>query len=118
MADLLVTVSTDFSRRKKKLRVNDTITGNYVQGGTTLDLTKITNPKLISNGKCAANPTRGAVLNHPGGYNIELTVGATLQTWSYKILASGGAELAAGAIPAAITNDPVQLEFEGPLGAF
>lgn len=114
----LVTFDKEISRRRKRLRVKGTLSGNYVTGGITVDLTTISNPKLLSSGKAASNPTLGLVLNSPAGYTGELVAGATIKTWLLKVFTTGGAELAAAAFPAALAADPFQFEFEGPLGAF
>lgn len=118
MAIALVTTSRDSTRRKKKLVVSGTVSGNYVTGGITIDWTTTTNPKLLSGGMVSAQPQYAEVINAPAGYSGEFVPGTTLKNWKLKVATTAGAELAAAAFPAALIADPFQFELTGPIGAF
>lgn len=100
----------DITRRKKRRRVKITPSGNYVAGGDTLDLTKMTNPNNLGAALFANPPKFAAQQNAPGGYAAEFIPGATLATCKVKYSVNG-AELAAGAYPAVLTGDTTTLEF-------
>lgn len=100
----------DITRRKKRRRVKITPSGNYVAGGDTLDLTKMTNPNNLGASRFGNVPKFAASQNVPGGYTAEYIPGATLATCKVKY-ALNGAELAAGAYPAVLTGDVTDLEF-------
>jgi hypothetical protein len=118
MAIALVTSHRDVSRRKKKLTLTGTLSGNYAVGGVPIDFTTVTNPKMASGGKPAANPTFGEVTNQPGGYAMTLIQGTTMKNWLLKIWTAPGTEMTVIAIPAAIIAEPVIMELTGPLGNF
>ena len=117
MAILLSSTFKDISRRKKLLTGSGTVSGNYTPGGSTVDLSTVQNPKMISNGKIAAQPERGIVISGGAGYPAELIPGATLKTWLLKVSSAPGNELGAVAFPAAVIADPFVFEFSGKLGA-
>lgn len=118
MALALQTSSTDVSHRLNKLRVKATPSGNYSAGGDTVNLTTITNPKLLSGGRAGSLPTGARIVRYAAGYLAELILGATMQTCLLKIYSAPGVELAAGAYPAALAADFYEFELEGPKGSF
>lgn len=118
MPTTLATTDKDVTRRRKVLTVAVTLSGDYTVGGDTVDLTTVTNPLMLSNGKVSALPTRATVVNSPDGYSAEFITGATLQTCKLKVYTAMGTELTAIAYPAALIADPFLIELSGPLGAF
>lgn len=81
-----------------------TFSGNYTAGGDTLDFTQIAD-KL---------PTTQIVQvlaesqNGSAGYYVTVA-GAALNNWKLKAFNGGGTEIAAGAYPASVTSDIVQI---------
>ena len=118
MALVLATTDKDLTRRRKNLTISATPSGDYVVGGDTADLTAVTNPKGISNGKVAALPKTAKVVNSPGGYVGEFIIGATLATCKLKVYTAMGVELTAIAYNATLLADPFLIELSGPLGNF
>lgn len=118
MALALVTLRKDLSRRNKHLIISATPSGSYATGGDTVDLTKLTNPKFISNGLAGAVPKAVEIINTPGGYSAEFIIGTTLANSKLKIYSAPGTELSAAAYPAALTSNAFQIELVGPLGGF
>jgi hypothetical protein len=89
-----------------------TPSGNYAAGGDTINL----NPSAFRDpngvgvlGQPLSVPTRRVrvVANNAGGYYPQFVPGATLATSKLQWFAPGGAEVAAGAYPAAITGAQV-----------
>ena len=77
-----------------------TASGNYTTGGDTLDLSA---QSFIPS---AQLPKQAALFTQTGQvYNYAFIQGAALNSCKVKIYVAGGAELAAGAYPAAITSD-------------
>lgn len=118
MAIVLVSVQRDITRRKRRLVIQGTVSGNYVTGGIPVDWTTVTNPKMLPGGRPRSNPLLGEVLNTPGGYSAEFIPGTTMKNWLLKVYTGGGAELAAAAFPGALIAAPFQFEVQGALGAF
>ena len=81
-----------------------TFSGNYVSGGDTLDFTQIAN-QLASDTIVQAFAESQ---NGNSGYYIPVQ-GAALNNWKLKAFVGGGTEVAAGAYPAGVTGDIVQL---------
>jgi len=81
-----------------------TFSGNYVLGGDTLDFTQITN--VIPSDTIVQVFAESQ--NGNSGYYIPVQ-GAALNNWKLKALLGGGTEVAAGAYPASVTTDIVQL---------
>ncbi|HXL23026.1 MAG TPA: hypothetical protein VOA78_11210 [Candidatus Dormibacteraeota bacterium] len=81
-----------------------TFTGNYPTGGDTLDFTQVAD-KLPSTQVVQAF---GESQNGNSGYYIAVA-GAALNNWKLKAFNGGGTELTAGAYPASVTTDIVQL---------
>jgi hypothetical protein len=88
------------------------LAGNYVQAvrgtgaGEVLNINGATNPKNLPQALWGKDgPTRGYVINGPGGFAAQIVPGADNLHPLLKIWASGGVEHAAGAYEAAITGD-------------
>jgi hypothetical protein len=79
-------------------------TGNYVAGGDTLDFTQVAD-KLPST---QIVQVFAESQNGNGGYYIPVQ-GAALNNWKLKAFVGGGTEVTAGAYPASVTTDIVQL---------
>jgi len=78
--------------------------GNYPTGGDTLDFTTVAD-KLPSDQiiQVFADSQNGN-----SGYYVPLA-GSALNNWKLKAFTGGGTELSAGAYPASVTSDVVQL---------
>lgn len=81
-----------------------TFSGNYATGGDTLDFTQITN--VIPSDTIVQVFAESQ--NGNSGYYIPVQ-GATLNSWKLKAFLGGGTEVTAGAYPASVTTDIVQL---------
>jgi hypothetical protein len=81
-----------------------TFSGNYATGGDTLDFTMVAD-KLPSTQIVQAFAESQ---NGNGGYYVAIA-GATLNNWKLKAFSGGGTEITAGAYPASVTSDVVQL---------
>jgi hypothetical protein len=81
-----------------------TFSGNYVTGGDTLDFTQIAN-QLPSD---TIVQVFAESQNGNSGYYIPVQ-GTTLNNWKLKAFLGGGTEISAGAYPASVTTDIVQL---------
>ncbi len=80
-----------------------TLSGSYVVGGDTLDLTKVTNTNGEDFEGFFENPQSiGLFFENLGGYYAQIIPGATLSAYKIKIFAPGGAEL--GAVTYASVN--------------
>ncbi|HYL82791.1 MAG TPA: hypothetical protein VE263_01035 [Candidatus Angelobacter sp.] len=81
-----------------------TFSGNYPTGGDTLDFTtvadKLPSDQLI---QVFADSQNGNA-----GYYVPVQ-GSALNNWKLKAFTGGGTELSAGAYPASVTSDIVQL---------
>jgi hypothetical protein len=78
--------------------------GNYPTGGDTLDFTQIAD-KLPSTQTVQAFAESQ---NGNGGYYV-VVQGTALNNFKLKCFLGGGTEIAAGAYPASVTSDIVQL---------
>jgi hypothetical protein len=78
--------------------------GNYTAGGDTLDFTQVAD-KLPSTQVVQAIAESQ---NGNSGYYIPLQ-GTALNNWKLKAFLGGGTEITAGAYPASVTTDIVQL---------
>jgi hypothetical protein len=78
--------------------------GNYPTGGDTLDFTQVAD-KLLSTQIVQAFAESQ---NGNSGYYIPVQ-GSALNNWKLKAFVGGGTEVTAGAYPASITSDVVQL---------
>jgi hypothetical protein len=78
--------------------------GNYTVGGDTMDFTTV-DDKLSSSQimQIFADSQNGNA-----GYYVPVS-GATLSAWKLKAFTGGGVELSAGAYPASVTSDLVQI---------
>jgi hypothetical protein len=78
--------------------------GSYVTGGDTLDFTqvadKLSSTQLI---QVFADSQNGNA-----GYYVPVA-GAALNNWKLKAFTGGGTEVTAGAYPASVTTDVVQI---------
>ncbi len=81
-----------------------TFSGNYPTGGDTLDFTQVAD-KLPSTQIVQAFAESQ---NGNSGYYIPVQ-GSALNNWKLKAFVGGGTEVTAGAYPASITSDIVQL---------
>ena len=81
-----------------------TFSGNYPTGGDTLDFTtvadKLPSTQII---QVFADSQNGN-----GGYYVPVQ-GSALNNWKLKCFNGGGTELSAGAYPASVTSDIVQV---------
>jgi hypothetical protein len=78
--------------------------GNYVSGGDTLDFTQVSD-KLNSD---TVVQVFAESQNGNSGYYIPVQ-GSALNNWKLKAFLGGGTEVTAGAYPASVTSDIVQL---------
>ena len=78
--------------------------GNYTTGGDTLDFTTVAD-KLPSTQIIQAFADSQ---NGNAGYYVAVQ-GTALNNWKLKAFTGGGAEIGAGAYPASVTSDVVQL---------
>lgn len=78
--------------------------GSYTAGGDTLDFTQVAD-KLPSTQiiQVFADSQNGNA-----GYYVPIA-GSALNNWKLKAFSGGGAEIAAGAYPASVTTDVVQI---------
>ena len=81
-----------------------TFSGNYVTGGDTLDFTQVAD-KLSSTQVIQAFAESQ---NGNSGYYVPIA-GTALNNWKLKAFSGGGTEIAAGAYPASVTSDIVQI---------
>jgi hypothetical protein len=81
-----------------------TFTGNYPTGGDTLDFTQVAD-KLPSD---TIVQVFAESQNGNSGYYIPIQ-GTALNNWKLKAFLGGGTEITAGAYPASVTTDIVQL---------
>lgn len=81
-----------------------TFSGSYPSGGDTLDFTQVAD-KLPSD---QIIQVFAESQNGNGGYYIAVQ-GSAMNNWKLKAFASGGTEVTAGAYPASVTTDIVQL---------
>ena len=81
-----------------------TFSGNYPTGGDTLDFTQVAD-KLPSTQVIQAFAESQ---NGNSGYYVAIA-GSALNNWKLKCFNGGGTEITAGAYPASVTNDAVQL---------
>jgi hypothetical protein len=78
--------------------------GNYPTGGDTLDFTQVAD-KLPSTQIIQAFADSQ---NGNAGYYVPIA-GAALNNWKLKAFTGGGTEISAGAYPASVTSDVVQI---------
>lgn len=78
--------------------------GNYASGGDTLDFTQVAD-KLASS---TVLQVFAESQNGNSGYYIPVQ-GTALNNWKLKAFLGGGTEIPAGAYPASVTSDVVQL---------
>lgn len=81
-----------------------TFSGNYPTGGDTLDFTQVAD-KLPSD---QVMQVFADSQNGNSGYYVPVA-GAPLSAWKLKAFTGGGTELTAGAYPASVTSDVVQV---------
>src|SRR5208337_162223 len=81
-----------------------TFSGNYTTGGDTLDFTQVAD-KLASTTVVQAFAESQ---NGNAGYYVPIQ-GTALNNWKLKAFIGGGTEVSAGAYPASVTTDIVQL---------
>ena len=81
-----------------------TFTGSYPTGGDTLDFTTVAD-KLPST---QIIQVFAESQNGNGGYYVAVQ-GSAMNNWKLKAFSGGGAEITAGAYPASVTTDIVQL---------
>jgi hypothetical protein len=78
--------------------------GNYPSGGDTLDFTQVAD-KIPSTQMVQA---WAESQNGNSGYYVAVA-GSALNNWKLKAFNGGGTEITAGAYPASVTSDVVQL---------
>jgi hypothetical protein len=78
--------------------------GNYPSGGDTLDFTQVAD-KIPSTQMVQA---WAKSQNGNSGYYVAVA-GSALNNWKLKAFNGGGTEISAGAYPASVTSDVVQL---------
>ena len=78
--------------------------GSYIAGGDTLDFTQVAD-KLPSTQIIQAFAESQ---NGNSGYYVA-AAGAAMNNWKLKAFTGGGTEIAAGAYPASVTTDAVQI---------
>jgi len=78
--------------------------GNYTTGGDTLDFTQVAN-------QLPSDTILRAFAGSQNGNNMYYTAvqGTALNNWKLKCFNGGGTEVTAGAYPAGVTGDIVQL---------
>ena len=81
-----------------------TFSGNYPTGGDTLDFTQVAD-KLPSTQIVQAFAESQ---NGNSGYYVAIS-GSAMNNWKLKAFTGGGTEITAGAYPASVTTDVVQL---------
>ena len=81
-----------------------TFTGTYPTGGDTLDFTQVTD-KIPST---QIVQVFAESQNGNSGYYVPIA-GTGLNNWKLKAFVGGGTEVAAGAYPAGVTTDIVQI---------
>ena len=81
-----------------------TFSGNYSTGGDTLDFTQVAD-KLDSTQIIQAFVDSQ---NGNAGYYVPVA-GSALNNWKLKAFVGGGTEVTAGAYPASVTSDIVQI---------
>ncbi|MBZ5540708.1 MAG: hypothetical protein LAN61_09340 [Acidobacteriia bacterium] len=81
-----------------------TFSGNYATGGDTLDFTQVAD-KIPSTQIVQAFAESQ---NGNAGYYVAVA-GSALNNWKLKAFNGGGTEITAGAYPASVTTDVVQL---------
>jgi hypothetical protein len=112
-----VVKNTDFTRRRKKLNIEVTMSSNYATGGDTLNLTTMTNPNFLAGANVNSIPPQCDVAfkNGPGGYEPRWVPGTTLANGKVQIYSTGGTEVAAGAYPAALSGDKLEIEISSKM---
>jgi hypothetical protein len=81
-----------------------TFSGNYTTGGDTLDFTQVAD-KLPST---QVIQVFADSQNGNAGYYVPVA-GTALNNWKLKAFTGGGTEISAGAYPASVTSDSVQV---------
>jgi hypothetical protein len=89
-----------------------TFSGNYPTGGDTLDFTQVAD-KLPSTHIIQAFADSQ---NGNAGYYVPIA-GTALNNWKVKAFTGGGTEISAGAYPASVTSDIVQIAITAPTSA-
>jgi hypothetical protein len=97
--------NTDASGRNMIYAIGTlTFSGSYPTGGDTLDFTtvsdKLSSTQII---QVFADSQNGNTI-----YYVPVA-GAALNNWKLKVINGGGTELTAGAYPAGVTGDSVQI---------
>jgi hypothetical protein len=85
-----------------------TFTGNYPTGGDTLDFTTVADRLPTDTIVQAFAESQ----NGNPGYYVPV-IGTAMNNWKLKCFVAGGAEVGAGAYPAGVTTDVVQLSVTG-----
>jgi hypothetical protein len=109
----------DVTRRREVRGYTLTLSGSYSTGGDTMNLLTATNPNKLEKPLWSKRkPTGFEVQNFTTGFAAEIIPGTDNTAWLLKIEnGATGAELAAGAYPAALTADVnIRVEFSGPQG--
>ena len=112
MSLALTSQTTHHRLRTKQCYLIATPSGNYVSGGDTVDLTKISLSVGQSADSAIGYPgkiTNFSLISAPAGYSAQLNKGATLSTWGLQVFEAGadtpiGVPLSLGTLSAAGTN--------------
>ena len=98
------------TNRLKEIYVAIVPSGNYSTGGDTLDLTALKNPIFLPDPFLARVPISVGVMNEEmSGNYVGILPGTAPNNYKIKFYQPGGAELTAGAYPAAITGGTLHL---------
>jgi hypothetical protein len=98
------------TNRLKEIYVSITPSGSYTTGGDTFDLTGLKNPSFFPEPFLARLPISIGVMNEEmGGNYVGIVPGTALNNYKIKFYQPGGAEVLAGAYPAAITGGTLHL---------
>ena len=81
-----------------------TFSGSYATGGDTLDFTTVASMLPSSQVLQVSAESQ----NGNSDYYVPVS-GSALNTWKLKVFTGGGTELSAGAYPAGVTGDIVQI---------
>src|SRR5215467_14898029 len=107
---IIANVLTTQTNKLKEIYVAIVPSGNYSTGGDTFDLTALKNPSFLPDPFLARVPISVGVMNEEmGGNYVGILPGTAPTNYKIKFYQPGGAELTAGAYPAAVTGGTLHL---------
>jgi hypothetical protein len=110
---IIANVLATQTNKLKEIYVSITATNSpagYVTGGDIFDLTALKNPSFFPDPFLSRLPVSVGVMNEEmGGFYVGILPGATLGTYKIKFYQPGGAEVAAGNYPAAVSGGTLHL---------